>query len=77
MPVARDVILPVDPETAYELVYDDDWVAGEPRVFEEAEPGERLVWWWDAGRVEVELAPCVGGTRVSIVETSTGPLCLA
>jgi hypothetical protein len=75
--VARDIVLPVDPETAYELVCEPEWVDGAERLIEEAEPGERLVWWWEAGRVEVELAPCVGGTRVSVRETPTGPLCLA
>ena len=75
--VAREVVLPVDPDTAYELVCDDEWVDGAERVIEETEPGERVVWWWDDGRVEVSLEPCVGGTRVSVVETPTGPLCLA
>jgi uncharacterized protein YndB with AHSA1/START domain len=83
--VARDIVLPVDPDTAWEALTDDDlrreWLgdaADRETVVEESEPGERLVfWWWDDGgpgsRVEVVLTPVVGGTRVAVTETVTGP----
>ena len=72
--VARDITLPVDPDEAWEALTDpellEQWF-GEEReaVVEEAEPGERLVfWWWEDGepgsRVELTLAPVAGGTRV-------------
>jgi uncharacterized protein YndB with AHSA1/START domain len=65
-------------------------VDGERRdaIVEEAVPGERLVFWWwttdergipeTAGsRVAFELAPVPGGTRVTVRESLTGPVCLA
>lgn len=78
--ITRDTVLPVDPDTAYELVRDDEWVDGAERVFEEDVPGERVVWWWDdeaPARVEVVLSPVEAGTRITVTETPTGPLCLA
>jgi hypothetical protein len=77
--VARDIVLPVDRDTAWEALTDDDlrreWLgdaADRETVVEESEPGERLVfWWWED--VEVVLTPVVGGTRVSVTETVTGP----
>jgi uncharacterized protein YndB with AHSA1/START domain len=83
--VARDIVLPVDPDTAWEALTDDDlrreWLgeaAERETVVEESEPGERLVFWWWEGeepgsRVEVVLTPVVGGTRVSVTESVTGP----
>jgi uncharacterized protein YndB with AHSA1/START domain len=83
--VARDIVLPVDPDTAWEALTDDDlrreWLgeaAERETVVEESEPGERLVFWWWEGeepgsRVEVVLTPIVGGTRVSVTESVAGP----
>jgi uncharacterized protein YndB with AHSA1/START domain len=87
--VARDITLPVDPETAWEALTDPDarreWLgewADRETVVEEAEPGERLVfWWWDddtpGSRVEFVLTPVAGGTRVQVSEAATGPFALA
>jgi uncharacterized protein YndB with AHSA1/START domain len=85
--VARDITLPVDPDEAWDALTDpellEQWF-GEEReaVVEEAEPGERLVfWWWQNGepgsRVELTLAPVAGGTRVSVTEAPVGPFALA
>jgi uncharacterized protein YndB with AHSA1/START domain len=65
-------------------------VDGERRaaIVEEAVPGERLVfWWWTAdergvpeapgSRVTFELDPVHDGTRVTVRESLTGPVCLA
>jgi uncharacterized protein YndB with AHSA1/START domain len=65
-------------------------VDGERReaVVEEAVPGERLVFWWwvadDRGvpeapgsRVTFELDPVHDGTRVTVRESLTGPVCVA
>ena len=65
-------------------------VDGERRdaIVEEAVPGERLVfWWWTAdergvpdapgSRVAFELDPVQGGTRVTVRESLTGPVCVA
>jgi uncharacterized protein YndB with AHSA1/START domain len=57
-------------------------------IVEEAVPGERLVfWWWTAdergipetagSRVAFELDPVPGGTRVTVRESSAGPVCVA
>jgi uncharacterized protein YndB with AHSA1/START domain len=85
--VARDIVLPVDPEEAWEALTDpellEQWLGGEREaVLEEAEPGERLVfWWWEEGepgsRVELRLVPVEGGTRVSVTEAPVGPFALA
>jgi len=85
--VARDITLPVDPDEAWEALTDPELLAewlGEEReaVLEEAEPGERLVfWWWEEGepgsRVELRLVPVHGGTRVSVTEAPVGPYALA
>jgi uncharacterized protein YndB with AHSA1/START domain len=85
--VARDITLPVDPDEAWDALTDpellEQWF-GEEReaVVEEAEPGERLVfWWWEDGepgsRVELTLVPVAGGTRVSVTEAPVGPFALA
>src|SRR3954469_15104168 len=54
--VARDITLPVDPDEAWEALTDpellEQWFGDGQReaVVEEAEPGERLVfWWWEGG----------------------------
>lgn len=88
--VANDVVLPVDPETAWELLTDeearqewlgDEWAEREA-VVEAADPGRYLAWWWDDGahgaRVEVVLDPVPAGTRVTVVETPiTAPMAAA
>jgi uncharacterized protein YndB with AHSA1/START domain len=88
--VANDVVLPVDRETAWELLTDeearqewlgDEWAEREA-VVEAADPGRYLAWWWDDGahgaRVEVVLDPVPAGTRVTVVETPiTTPMAVA
>jgi uncharacterized protein YndB with AHSA1/START domain len=82
--VAREIVLPVDRDDAWELLTDDearrewlgDW-ADRETVIEEAEPGERLAFWWEESRVEILLTDAPAGTRVSVFETPVGPLCLA
>jgi uncharacterized protein YndB with AHSA1/START domain len=82
--VAREIVLPVDRDDAWELLTDDDarreWLgdwADRETVVEEAEPGERLAFWWPDSRVEILLTDAVGGTRVSVFEEPVGPLCMA
>lgn len=86
--VARDIVLPVDPDTAWEALTDEDarreWLgdaADHETVIEEAQPGERLVFWWTDGsepsRVEIVLTEVVGGTHVAVRESTTGPMALA
>lgn len=88
--VASEIVLPVDRDTAWELLTDpalrsewlgEEWSAREA-VVEQEEPGDYLAWWWDDGangsRVEVILTPAAGGTRVSVTETPiTAPMALA
>jgi uncharacterized protein YndB with AHSA1/START domain len=64
-----------DPELRALWLDDDDARSRELRL-DEVDDGRRLVWtWWRpdneprASRVEIELAPTVGGTRVVITET--------
>ncbi len=78
--VASEIVLPVDRETAWELLTDPalrrEWLGEEweerEAVVEHEEPGDYLSWWWDDGahgtRVEVILTPAVGGTRISVTE---------
>jgi len=54
---------------------------GEERrgMVEEVAVGERLTFWWwasegESSRVTFELTPAVGGTRVRVTETPTGPM---
>src|SRR6478609_5626118 len=72
--VTRDITLPVEPDEAWEALIEPGWIV------EEAEPGERLVfWWWAAdergvpdtagSRVAFELDPIPGGTRVTVRES--------
>ncbi len=88
--VASDVVLPVDRETAWELLTDEDarqeWLGDEwaerDAVVEAADPGRYLAWWWDDGRhgarVEVVLDPVPAGTRITVVETPiTAPMAVA
>src|SRR5436190_10920665 len=86
--VARDITLPVDPDEAWEALTDpellEQWFGDGDReaVIEEAEPGERLVfWWWEEGepgsRVELRLVAVPSGTRVSVREAPVGPFALA
>ena len=85
--VARDITLPVDPDEAWEALTDpellEQWFGDGQReaVVEEAEPGERLVfWWWEEGepgsRVELRLVAVPAGTRVSVREAPVGPFAL-
>ena len=67
-----------DPELLEQWFGDGDREA----VIEEAEPGERLVfWWWEEGepgsRVELRLVAVPSGTRVSVREAPVGPFALA
>ena len=82
--VARDITLPVDPDEAWDALTDpellEQWFGDGDReaVIEEAEPGERLVfWWWEEGepgsRVELRLVAVPAGTRVSVREAPVGP----
>src|SRR5512133_2409518 len=86
--VARDITLPVDPDEAWDALTDpellEQWFGDGQReaVVEEAEPGERLVfWWWEEGepgsRVELRLVAVPSGTRVSVREAPVGPFALA
>ena len=88
--VASEIVLPVDAQTAWELLTDPglrrEWLGEEwgerGAIVEQEEPGDYLSWWWDDGahgsRVEVILTPAVGGIRVSVTETPiTAPMALA
>jgi hypothetical protein len=86
--VARDITLPVEPDEAWDALTDpellEQWFGDGEReaVVEEAEPGERLVfWWWEEGepgsRVELRLIAVPDGTRVSVREAPVGPFALA
>jgi uncharacterized protein YndB with AHSA1/START domain len=86
--VARDITLPVEPDEAWDALTDpellEQWFGDGDReaVVEEAEPGERLVfWWWEEGepgsRVELRLVAVPDGTRVSVREAPVGPFALA
>lgn len=88
--VANEVVLPVDRDTAWELLTDDalrhewlgeEWEAREA-IVEYADRGSALAWWWDDGRhgsrVEVILTDAVGGTRVTVTETPVAaPMAMA
>jgi hypothetical protein len=85
--VARDITLPVEPDEAWDALTDpellEQWFGDGEReaVVEEAEPGERLVfWWWEEGepgsRVELRLVAVPDGTRVSVREAPVGPFAL-
>jgi uncharacterized protein YndB with AHSA1/START domain len=86
--VARDITLPVEPDEAWDALTDpellEQWFGNGEReaVIEDAEPGERLVfWWWEEGepgsRVELRLVAVPDGTRVSVREAPVGPFALA
>src|SRR5215203_4928045 len=87
--VTREVVLPVEPERAWELITDpaelEGWLGDEVELepeegaevyvrFEEVEPERRLVFNWGDSRVEWTLAPAVGGTRLVVVERSLAPV---
>ena len=76
--VASEIVLPVDRETARELLTDPlrrEWLREEweerEAVVEHEEPGGYLSWWWDDGargsRVEVIL------TQPSAARASPSP----
>ncbi len=88
--VAHEVVLPCDPDVAWELLTDPDarreWLGEEwterSSVVDREEEGRYLSWWWEDGEhgahVEVLLDPVVEGTRVTVVETPiTAPMALA
>jgi len=85
--VARDITLPVDQDEAWDALTDPEllaeWLGGDREaVLEEAEPGERLVFWWfeegePGSRVELTLARVREVTRVSVREAPVGPFALA
>ena len=64
--VARDITIDGDPDEVWEALTDPEllaeWLGGDREaVLEEAEPGERLVFWWfeegePGSRVELTLA---------------------
>jgi uncharacterized protein YndB with AHSA1/START domain len=69
-----------DPELRAQWLDDDDARSRELRL-DEVDDGRRLVWtWWRpdgeprASRVEVVLAPTMGGTRVVVTETLASTL---
>jgi uncharacterized protein YndB with AHSA1/START domain len=85
--VARDIVLPADPDEVWEALTDPELLAewlGDDRsaVLEEAERGERLVFWWfeddePGSRVELQLIAVPDGTRVTVTEAPVGPFALA
>ena len=87
--VARDITLPVDPDEAWEALTDpellEQWFGDGDReaVIEEAEPGERLVfWWWEEGepRIAGRAAPrrrCRRARASACARRPSGPFALA
>jgi len=86
--VASEIVLPVDRETARELLTDPlrrEWLREEweerEAVVEHEEPGGYLSWWWDDGARLARRGhphPAVGGTRISVTEQPvTAPMALA
>jgi uncharacterized protein YndB with AHSA1/START domain len=82
--VANEIVLPCDRDTAWELLTDPDarreWLgdwADRETLVEDAEPGERLAFWWPEERVEILLTDVPGGTRVSVFSAPVGPMALA
>ncbi|MEA2230054.1 MAG: Activator of Hsp90 ATPase 1-like protein [Solirubrobacteraceae bacterium] len=85
--VAREITIPGGPAEVWDALTDPELMAewlGEEReaVLEEAEPGERLVfWWWEpdepGSRVELRLVAVPDGTRVTVTEAPVGPFALA
>jgi uncharacterized protein YndB with AHSA1/START domain len=75
----QSVVIEAAPDEVWEAIVDDErraaWLDDDrPIDVETVEEGRRLVWWWgtDEGglsRVEVELAPCVSGTQVTVTES--------
>jgi uncharacterized protein YndB with AHSA1/START domain len=85
--VARDITIQGDPDEVWEALTDPElmaeWLGSEREaVLEEAERGERLVfWWWEedepGSRVELRLVAVPDGTRVTVTEAPVGPFALA
>jgi uncharacterized protein YndB with AHSA1/START domain len=85
--VARDITIDGDPDEVWEALTDPElmaeWLGAEREaVLEEAERGERLVfWWWEedepGSRVELRLVAVPDGTRVTVTEAPVGPFALA
>lgn len=78
--VRREVVIEADPQEIWESLATEEgrdrWLEAEPEREIEiefaSEPG-RLVWWWSRGgdeatRVEFQIAPVPGGSRVTVIE---------
>ena len=75
----QTVVIDATPDEVWEQLVDDEareaWLDDDrPIDIETVEEERRLVWWWaneDEGfsRVEIELVPCVSGTRVIVTES--------
>ena len=70
----QTVVIDAPPEKVWEEIVDGGWLEDDREVLvETVEEHRRMVWWWgsDEGfsRVEVELEPCVSGTRVVVTES--------
>ena len=74
----QSVVIDAEPAEVWEQLVDDEareaWLDDDrPIDVESVEDERRLVWWWagDEGlsRVEIELEPCVSGTRVTVTES--------
>jgi uncharacterized protein YndB with AHSA1/START domain len=77
MEVTREVVLDAPVEEVWDAIADpervDEWFSedGEERALlvEEIEPGRRVSYTWEEGRVAIELEELGGGTRVLVTET--------
>ena len=70
----QSVVIEAEPEVVWDAITDGDWLDDDrEKHVEVVEEHRRMVWWWggDEGfsRVEVELEPCVSGTRVTVTES--------
>jgi uncharacterized protein YndB with AHSA1/START domain len=78
--VRREVVIAAAPEEIWECLATEEgrdrWLEDEPEreiEIEFASEPRRLVWWWSRGgdeatRVEFQIAPVPGGTRVIVTE---------
>lgn len=77
MEVTREVVLDAPVAEVWEALTDpgrlEEWFSedGEERelAIEEVEPGRRVTYTWDDGRVAIEVEEAGGGTRVLVTET--------
>lgn len=70
----QSVVIDADPETVWDAIVDGGWLDDDrEKHVEVVEEHRRMVWWWGDeegfSRVEVELEPCVSGTRVVVTES--------